>query len=190
MIGSVPLTSPADRVQRTLNDLVAVPSEGGSADEVRIQHLLAERLGDLGLTVDLWPLDLAALRADAGYPGEEVDRTAAWGLVATNRPGEDVGLVLSGHVDVVPPGDLTAWSGAPYEPVVSAGRLPSTITSQLSTPTTPTSSGTRLPASRSASRQPRAIWSLPQKMPSNGVPAAIKRPIASWPQASLQVPDR
>lgn len=123
MIGAVPLTPAADRLQRTLHDLVAVPSEGGSAGELRVQHLLAERLGDLGLTVDLWPLNLPALRADAGYPGEEVDRTAAWGLVATNLPGEDVGLVLSGHVDVVPPGDLTLWSGAPYEPVVGAGRL-------------------------------------------------------------------
>lgn len=123
MIGPVPLTTSADRAQRTLHDLVAVPSEGGSAGELRVQHLLAERLGDLGLTVDLWPLDLAALRADAGYPGEEVGRTAAWGLVATNLSGADVGLVLSGHVDVVPPGDLTLWSGGPYEPVVSAGRL-------------------------------------------------------------------
>jgi hypothetical protein len=31
----------------------------------------------------------------------------------------------------------------------------------------PTSSGTRRPASRSASATPRAIWSLPQKTPSN-----------------------
>ena len=119
----MPAQPDPERVLRTLRDLVAVPSEGGSAGELRIQHLLAERLGDLGLTVDLWSLDLPALRADADYPGEEVDRTAAWGLVATNLSGADVGLVLSGHVDVVPPGDLTAWSGVPYEPVVSAGRL-------------------------------------------------------------------
>lgn len=112
-----------DRLLRTLCDLVAVPSEGGSAAELRVQHLLAERLGDLGLSVDLWPLDLAGLRADPGYTGEEVERTAAWGLVAVNQPGEDVGLVLSAHVDVVPPGDLRLWSGAPYEPVVDAGRL-------------------------------------------------------------------
>jgi acetylornithine deacetylase len=119
----VPTAVDPDRLLRTLTDLVAVPSEGGSADELRIQHLLAERLGDLGLSVDLWPLGLAALRADPGYPGEEVERTAAWGLVAVNQPGEDVGLVLSSHVDVVPPGDLRLWSGAPYEPVVSSGRL-------------------------------------------------------------------
>ena len=113
----------AEPLVRTLADLVAVPSVGGSDDELRIQHLLAERLGDLGLSVDLWPLDLEALRADAGYPGEEVERTAAWGLVAVSRPGEDVGLVLSNHVDVVPSGDLDAWSGDPFDPVVADGRL-------------------------------------------------------------------
>ena len=112
-----------DRVTRTLSDLVAVPSTGGEEGEVAIQHLLAERLGDLGLTVDLWPLDLAALRSTESYPGEEVSRTEAWGLVAVNRPGEEVGLVLSSHVDVVPPGDRKAWTGNPFTPEVTAGRL-------------------------------------------------------------------
>lgn len=108
---------------RTLADLVALPSVGGTADELRIQHVLAERVGDLGLSVDLWPLDLDALRSDEAYPGEEVDRTAAWGLVAVSQPGEEVGLVLSSHVDVVPPGDLEAWSGDPFIPVVDRGSL-------------------------------------------------------------------
>ena len=117
------MTVDRDALVRTLSDLVAVPSVGGSDDEGRIQHVLAERLGDLGLGVDLWPLDLPALRAGDAYPGEEVERTAGWGLVAVSHPGEDVGLVLSGHVDVVPPGDLDAWSGAPFDPVVSGGRL-------------------------------------------------------------------
>lgn len=112
-----------DRVLRTLTDLVAVPSTGGEPGEVQIQHQLAGRLADLGLTVDLWPLDLDTLRADAGYPGEEVRRDEAWGLVATNRPGEDVGLVLAAHVDVVPSGDLGAWTDDPFTPAVSAGRL-------------------------------------------------------------------
>jgi acetylornithine deacetylase len=119
----VPTAVDPDRLLRTLSDLVAVPSTGGEAGEVEVQHLLAERLGDLGLTVDLWPLDLAGLRADGGHPGEEVRRDEAWGLVAVSSPGEDVGLVLSSHVDVVPPGDRHRWSGEPFEPVVSRGRL-------------------------------------------------------------------
>ena len=118
MIGPVPLTTDAAGSADPARPRRRAERGRFRATRLRIQHLLAERLGDLGLTVDLWPLDLDALRADPGYPGEEVDRAAAWGLVAVNQPGEDVGLVLSGHVDVVPPGDLTAWSGGP----VRAGR--------------------------------------------------------------------
>ena len=113
----------ADVLLHTLHDLVAVPSTGGEPGEAAIQHLLAERLGDLGLTVDLWPLDLPALRERDDHPGEEVRRDEAWGLVAVNQPGEDVGLVLSAHVDVVPPGDRARWTGDPFAPVVSGGRL-------------------------------------------------------------------
>ena len=65
----------------------------------------AARLRTLGLDVDHWPLDLPALRAAAGYPGEEVDRTEAWGLVGTSAGAGPPALILAGHVDVVPPGD-------------------------------------------------------------------------------------
>jgi acetylornithine deacetylase len=39
----------------------------------------------------------------------EVDRTEAWGCVATIGPDATPGLILNGHVDVVPPGDLDLW---------------------------------------------------------------------------------
>ncbi len=97
-----------------LSELIAIPSVGGSAGEVAIQHHLAERLDDLGLAVDLWPIDLHRVRAAAGYPGEEVARDAAWGLVASNRPDDEPALILQGHVDVVPVGDLNAWSSDPF----------------------------------------------------------------------------
>jgi acetylornithine deacetylase len=106
-----------------LCELVAVPSIGGTPSEAEIQHLLAERLADLGLAVDLWPIDLADLRARPDFPGEEVDRTQAWGLVGTYRPEEQPRLVLQGHVDVVPPGDLSRWTGDPFTPAVRDGRV-------------------------------------------------------------------
>lgn len=107
-----------------LSELVAVPSISGSAAESEIQHLVAKKLVDLDLDVDLWPLDLERLHSQPGFPGVEISRTEAWGLVGT-WPGEppDPALVLQGHVDVVPPGDLDTWSAAPFEPVVTADRI-------------------------------------------------------------------
>jgi acetylornithine deacetylase len=107
----------------SLAELIAIPSIGGTAAEVAIQHHLAERLAVLGLDVDLWPIDLPDLRAREDFPGEEVDRTHAWGLVGTYRPGERAALVLQGHVDVVPTGDPATWSGEPFTPRVSDGRV-------------------------------------------------------------------
>ena len=106
-----------DRAVELLDRLVAVPSTGGSAAEVEIQHLVADVLHADGFDVDVWPLDLDALRADPEFPGMEVDRREAFGVVAT-LPGRapDLGrsLLVDGHTDVVPPGDLGAWSGDPY----------------------------------------------------------------------------
>ncbi len=105
----------ADGIVADLAALVAIPSVGGSAGEVDVQQWCAERLTDLGAGVDHWKLDLAELRDLPGYPGEEVDRDEAYGCVGvigdhTERPG----LILSGHTDVVPAGDLSRWSHHPW----------------------------------------------------------------------------
>ena len=68
---------------RDLVDLVAVPSISGHDAESDLQHRLAKRLGPLDLDLDLWPLDLPALTADPRFPGWEVPRSEAWGLVGT-----------------------------------------------------------------------------------------------------------
>ncbi|GHB56455.1 acetylornithine deacetylase [Streptomyces viridiviolaceus] len=105
---------------RTLMELIAVPSVTGSPAESELQHDLARRLERLDLDVDLWPMDLPALRADPGFPGAEAPRDEAWGLVGTTRDGGDgPTLILQGHVDVVPPGDLSAWAGDPFVPRVT-----------------------------------------------------------------------
>ncbi|HET7899842.1 MAG TPA: ArgE/DapE family deacylase [Candidatus Nanopelagicales bacterium] len=100
-----------------LETLVAVPSTGGSAAEVEIQHLLADVLSEDGCAVELWPIDLAELAADPAFPGMEVERSEAYGLLATlpgHAPELGRSLLVDGHTDVVPPGDLDAWSGDPY----------------------------------------------------------------------------
>ncbi|MGY1812910.1 ArgE/DapE family deacylase [Blastococcus sp. SYSU D00820] len=105
--------------------LVAVPSVGGTAAEVEVQHLLADWLTELGCDVDRWPIDLAAAATAPDAPGQEVDRDEAWGVVGT-LPGADGGdpaLVLCGHSDVVPTGDRALWPADPFTPRLSGGDL-------------------------------------------------------------------
>ena len=100
-----------------LTELLVIPSMPGSDAEAEIQHVLAKRMCQLGLEVDLWPIDLLAASRTPGFPGMEADRSEAWGLVAASPGGSDQpALVLQGHVDVVPPGDLARWHGAPFRP--------------------------------------------------------------------------
>ncbi|MCW2831740.1 MAG: peptidase [Aeromicrobium sp.] len=100
-----------DLIRRDLAQLVNIPSTGGSDAEIAVQRWCAATLTGLGLQVDQWKIDLEAVRADPDYPGEEVERDEAWGVVGTSGEGTPA-LILNGHVDVVPPGDPDAWTNA------------------------------------------------------------------------------
>ncbi|MFC7728354.1 ArgE/DapE family deacylase [Actinomadura keratinilytica] len=107
-----------------LAELVRIPSVGGSAAEVEIQEFLAGWMRDEGLEVDHWPIDVAAVTAEDAFPGAEVPRTRASGLVGL-LPGTGGGrsLMLNAHVDVVPPGDPGAWTEDPFGGRVADGLL-------------------------------------------------------------------
>ena len=102
---------------RDLANLIAVPSVSGSDAESDVQHLIAKQLGELDLDIDLWSLDLPRLTSDPAIPGWEATRTESWGLVASSGEGEPE-LVLQGHVDVVPSGDLAQWRHDPFTATV------------------------------------------------------------------------
>jgi acetylornithine deacetylase len=109
-----------EAIAALLLDLLAIPSVTGSAAESELQHRLAGHLGRLGLDVDLWSMDLPGLRADPAFPGTEAPREEAWGLVAATPDGGDgPTMILQGHVDVVPAGDLARWDGDPFVPRVA-----------------------------------------------------------------------
>lgn len=103
-----------DALESDLREIVAFPSIGGSDAEVEVQQWCADKLTEVGLSVDHWPLDLNALRTADDYPGEEVERLEAWGVVGVSSR-DTPALILNGHVDVVPPGDLAYWANSdPY----------------------------------------------------------------------------
>ncbi|MGH3712954.1 MAG: ArgE/DapE family deacylase [Micromonosporaceae bacterium] len=103
-------------IAELLCELVRIPSVSGSDAEAEIQARLAAWLAAEGLVVDHWRLPLDELAAEPDFPGTEVPRREAYGLVG-RLPGTGGGasLMFNGHVDVVPPGDLAAWrTGDPY----------------------------------------------------------------------------
>ncbi|HEX7186785.1 MAG TPA: ArgE/DapE family deacylase [Actinomycetes bacterium] len=117
--------------EERLAELVRVPSVGGTDAEHEIQAMLATELTLAGLEVDHWRLPLDELLAEPDFPGVEVERTEAWGLVG-RLPGRSDGsagsdgpaLMLNAHVDVVPTGDLAAWSRPdPFSGQVVDGEL-------------------------------------------------------------------
>ena len=106
-----------------LVDLVRVPSITGTSAESDLQDLSARHLDQLGFDLDVWSLDLEALRADPEFPGSEAPRSEGVGVVATTPGGGTPALVLQGHVDVVPIGDLDKWEGSDPFSALIRGRV-------------------------------------------------------------------
>ena len=108
----------------TLAALVRVPSVTGSPAEGEVLALLAGWYAEAGLEVDHWEDDLGELREADGFPGTEAPRERVWGLVGTSAGDGRPGLVLQGHVDVVPAGEPGLWAaGDPWSARVEGGRM-------------------------------------------------------------------
>ncbi|MFL5676778.1 MAG: ArgE/DapE family deacylase [Chloroflexota bacterium] len=101
-----------ERLVGDLTALVRIPSVTGS--EEAIAAWTAEALRELGLAVETLAPDPTAVRADPDWPGQEMSRTAL--PVVVGRAGRARGrrLILSGHLDVVPPGDPDTWTVDPW----------------------------------------------------------------------------
>ena len=104
-----------------LQALIRIPSVTGS--EAAIATWAAVALRDLGLVVEIVTPDPETIRADLDWPGEEMARTSL--PVVIGRAGRKGGrrLILSGHLDVVPPGDAATWTSDPWGGEIRDGRL-------------------------------------------------------------------
>ena len=102
-------------------ELIAIPSLGGH--ETPAQEWVAQLMDRIGLEVDVWDLDFGAL---AQHPAHAVECERDRGLGVVGRLGEEAGgasLILNGHVDVVPAGHEERWSGPPFVPRTTRGRI-------------------------------------------------------------------
>ena len=104
-----------------LQALIRIPSITG--EEEAVAAWAAEALTDLGLAVEIIRPDLEAHRADPDWPGEEMGRSSLPVVVGRIGPTDGRRLVLSGHLDVVPPGDPATWTADPWGGEVRDGVL-------------------------------------------------------------------
>jgi acetylornithine deacetylase len=110
-----------DQLIDDLQTLVRMPSITGS--EEIVADWAAGALKGLGLTVEIVRPDLTVFRSDEAWPGEEMPRTSLPVVVGRAGRGEGRRLILSGHLDVVPPGDLATWSFDPWAAEIRDDRL-------------------------------------------------------------------
>jgi acetylornithine deacetylase len=109
-----------DAMVESLCELVSIESLGGH--ETPAQGWMASRMESLGMDVDVWDIDLHGLSADPAF-STEIERESALGVVGKLGGGRGRSLVLNGHVDVVPAGELARWSSPPFRGTVKDGRV-------------------------------------------------------------------
>ncbi|MCG5537235.1 M20 family metallopeptidase [Halorhodospira sp. 9622] len=110
------------RIHERLVSLIRIPSITGEEDGAVAR--IANWLQQYDAEIDYWNDGIASLQRDPRYPGHEVER--AWapvvvGVVRGDQPGPSV--LLTGHVDVVPPGDYGLWQDEPFSGVTRGDRV-------------------------------------------------------------------
>jgi succinyl-diaminopimelate desuccinylase len=100
-------------------DLIRIPTVNPPGrDYERCAFFLADTLRSLGVEVDLVPVPKDQVQVLAPH-GEGLPRVNVLGRLRGSK-GKPV-LHLSGHYDVVPPGD--GWDSDPFDPVIKDGRI-------------------------------------------------------------------
>jgi acetylornithine deacetylase len=114
------IDSDRDALFADLAALIAIPSLGGH--ETPAQEWMAARLREMGLEVDAWDIDFPAVQRHRAF-SMEVPREQGLGVVGVLGNGNGPTLVLNGHVDVVPVGDISQWTAPPFEATVRNGHV-------------------------------------------------------------------
>nr|WP_209122267.1 peptidase [Alkalihalobacillus sp. BA299] len=105
-----------------LQELVKIPSVQGN--EAEIQYLVANKLKKIGLEVDTWELDGEQLKKHPYFFSSREEFKGSPNVVGVLKgTGDGPSIVLNGHVDVVPAGDITQWDSDPYQGHIIDGKM-------------------------------------------------------------------
>lgn len=95
--------------------------------ELAGQEIMAEIFAEMGLAVETFDVDPAAIRDLPGFsPPVHPNYTNRPNVVGRHTPKGGAGgrsLIFNGHIDVVPPGEACLWTTPAFEPTERDGRL-------------------------------------------------------------------
>lgn len=111
-----------DEVTRFLQKIVQADSTQGN--ERQAQEIVAERLHEMGLKVDVWEPDGEELKKHPYFYSPR-DRFEGSPNVVGVWKGSGAGrsIILNGHIDVVPAGDREQWEHDPFSGKVENGKM-------------------------------------------------------------------
>ena len=105
-----------------LQRLVQFPSLPG--EEQQAQHFLAEKLRSLHCNTEVLRSELSELENHPAFCDDGVSFAERLNVVSTWRgSGRGRSLILNGHMDVVPVGNLSLWQYPPFAGAIAGGKL-------------------------------------------------------------------
>jgi acetylornithine deacetylase len=105
-----------------LSRLIQAASTSGHEREA--QELMATKLRNLAMEVDVWEQGGDDLLAHPYFCSPRKDFTGSPNVVGVLRgTGGGRSLIINGHIDVVPPGELSAWSESPWSGCHTEGKV-------------------------------------------------------------------
>jgi acetylornithine deacetylase len=101
-----------------------VQADSTQGNEKQAQSIVAETLRKIGLKVDIWEPDGDELAKHPYFASPRHEFNGSPNVIGILKgTGEGRSLILNGHIDVVPEGDLDQWENGPYSGDVIDGKL-------------------------------------------------------------------
>lgn len=92
--------------------------------EKGVQALVANELSRMGLEVDVWEPGGEELTGNPYFASPRVEFSGSPNVVGVWKgTGQGRSIILNGHVDVVPEGDIEKWEDDPYSGKIKDGKM-------------------------------------------------------------------
>ncbi|MFZ3588744.1 peptidase [Bacillus sp. DJP31] len=107
---------------RLLQRLVQEKSISGN--ESAAQAIIIEKLRGIGLEIDIWEPNYTKMQHHPYFVSPRVSFLGSSNVVGIKRgSGGGKSLLLNGHIDVVPEGDLSQWTKDPFSAEIIDGKM-------------------------------------------------------------------